>query len=259
MNAEDRFRAIIRSPEYIEDSDHLLKLYAKKLVQTIWKDPGFAKRFIPLLGSKDYPRLFSFCKSYPTVFKPIITEISKLEKKWDGLFIAALTKQRWAFGEPAVCVSWADKNRFKNLLSAAMQNPRGNFVQRKNQILSLNDNLTDRPDFIKATLKDGRHLNLVVDLTAKKADILKEFEGSINLYRKYVERPKSRERKTSVDPWKVYDMHHEEGKSFLKIAKEIFGFKDNPSYNPRAKAKYEQVVTAYKKAKKMIEQVTPTT
>ncbi len=106
-------------------------------------------------------------------------------------------------------------------------------------------------------LEKGCYLTLKIDLWAKKEEILKEFEEKLDFYRSDAKPPKIRERKTTCDPWIIYDMY-KGGKSLLSIAKELFGFKENPTYSPQAKAKYELVSAAYKKAVKMIELVNPT-
>jgi len=112
---------------------------------------------------------------------------------------------------------------------------------------------------IREALKNDKILLLTIDLTANKKPILRAVENRIDYYRNIVKRDDTRKRETLASPWQVYDLKVVDGKNLLRITKQLFGVKDNPTDSVKTKAYYEQVNRAYKKAEKMISEVCPQT
>jgi hypothetical protein len=113
-------------------------------------------------------------------------------------------------------------------------------------------------EILKADQKvlDERYLLVRIDLMANGKDIIRELKTCLEAER-LSGKNKGRKRDTTVDPWRVYDMHHREKKNFLRITKKLFEIQKNPTYDPQAKSRYNQVERAYRKAERMIEIVIP--
>lgn len=105
-------------------------------------------------------------------------------------------------------------------------------------------------------LRDGRYLSLEIDLHARKGeDIKPAIIERIDEYLCYIEKEKKRNGTTIHNPWDIYDRKHDKGYSLIRIAKEISGINENPSYNKRVDAVYREVTRAYQKACSMIKSI----
>lgn len=104
-------------------------------------------------------------------------------------------------------------------------------------------------------LLDGRYLSLEIDLHANKKDIKSAIKERIGEYLCYIEKEKNRNGTTIHNPWDIYDRKHDKGCSLLRIAKEISGINENPSYNNRVDAVYREVKRAYQKACSIIKSI----
>lgn len=102
-------------------------------------------------------------------------------------------------------------------------------------------------------IEDDRYLNIKIDLTKKKKEIMHRVERYVDMFGKNVEKSKNRNKQTflSISIWDIYNMHHKEGLSFTQITKSKLDLnKNSPNYN----STYKQVKRAYDKAHKIIEQ-----
>jgi len=84
---------------------------------------------------------------------------------------------------------------------------------------------------------------------------LLQLEKNIDIYQKKVAKFISRDYKTTIDPWEVYNMHKIKGMNFSKITQQLSGIKGNPTYDKKLKSWYSQVKRAYNKAEKMIAEI----
>lgn len=107
-------------------------------------------------------------------------------------------------------------------------------------------------------LRDGRYLTLQIDVTADKGEILEAIGAHIDFYRSIIKfRPSDKRAKPSeLSHWFIYK-EHAEGKTLLRIAKDLAGINKGPAYSEQVNAKYKQVLRAYQKAKEMISQTKP--
>lgn len=62
----------------------------------------------------------------------------------------------------------------------------------------------------------------------------------------------TRNKRTEVDLWTVYDMRRKEGLSFAEIARRLSGKTGNPTYSPELAAFLKRVKRAYTKAEEAI-------
>lgn len=103
--------------------------------------------------------------------------------------------------------------------------------------------------------------DLTVNAERPKEEILSAIEELLthreNFRHTIKKTERGRFREMSVDPWKVYDMHKEEGMTFLKITHDLFKEIGHPAYDKRVSSHYKQVKRAYQKAQSLIESVTP--
>ncbi len=76
-------------------------------------------------------------------------------------------------------------------------------------------------------------------------DVLKEF------IEYHVKKTKGRSKETKEKQWEIYTLYQKK-KNLLKIAQELHGFSEVPSYDQDADKYYRRVERAYKKALKMI-------
>lgn len=124
---------------------------------------------------------------------------------------------------------------------------------------------------VKRRWNTGSHLYLKVDLNFSRETLKKDFLKIVDSYQSR-SRDLSREGKTTIDPFEVYDLHIYHKKNFLQITKERMGItestianerKKNPKYRPspaydvEVRNIYKQVKRAYIKANKIIEMVGP--
>lgn len=100
-------------------------------------------------------------------------------------------------------------------------------------------------------LKDRRYLTVQLDFDRTQDEIIRAIR---RLYKFYTSQAKGnkRHRTTELSPWKIYDEVKIRGKAFTKIAKEITGINENPSYNETVDAARKKVREAYEKAKAML-------
>jgi hypothetical protein len=98
-----------------------------------------------------------------------------------------------------------------------------------------------------------------IDLTKNEKELLQAFTKKIRSWKRHI--PKQRKtRKTTHDPWEIYDLHKKKGLSLLEIArrktgKSYTGKENNPAYNEELEASDKRVRRAYKQAEKMIQAV----
>ena len=170
------------------------------------------------------------------------TETNRIERKWGGPVLQFMFCEIKDIKYRPFCEELLDSVRV-----VTNTKPSDKYSPLRGMLDFLNDS---------ANPEKNRYLTLEIDLWENKNKLMKEVERLIAFFCKHTSLPKGKVRETTCNPWEVYDQHRN-GKSLLKIAKEKFGFKKNPAYDEDAKKKYEQVVYAYNKAKKMIKQVTP--
>jgi hypothetical protein len=147
-------------------------------------------------------------------------------------------------------------------LSAAFLDPEPDNLNKKDE-----DDFEDNGE-IPIYLKEGRFIQVEIDLHKPKTQILAEIDrliefclGEVRFH--FYEYLKPSHPGTILEgrghshddfPFKVFRMHHEEGKSLLGITRELFpeiGDED-PNIDPEAKRQYEKVRRAYAKAKQII-------
>ena len=135
------------------------------------------------------------------------------------------------------------------------------FVDSITEVLMNYDNQIGKPVLSKTSkgwsyyIREGKYLAIEIDLTRKKKDILLQLEKNIDIYQKKVAKFISRDYKTTIDPWEVYNMHKIKGMNFSKITQQLSGIKGNPTYDKKLKSWYSQVKRAYNKAEKMIAEI----
>jgi hypothetical protein len=126
----------------------------------------------------------------------------------------------------------------------------------RDEVYLFGEGLCRRSNFIyfdyRPCLRDGRYLSMEVDLTQKKEKIMANVQDAIDRFVRHVEKKPSREKETTLDPWTIYDMHHEEGLNFSQIAKRISGINENVFDNEKFMSVYKQVERAYSKARKLV-------
>lgn len=104
-------------------------------------------------------------------------------------------------------------------------------------------------------LKDNRFVFLRVDATKPLGIILASIEAQLGAFYK-TSRAKSRQREPTIDPFKVWDMHHLQKKKLLQITRELQNVQGNPRYD-FSESLHKQVCRAYAKAKRMITSIKP--
>ncbi len=105
-------------------------------------------------------------------------------------------------------------------------------------------------------LRERRYLTIEIDLMKNKDEILAKVRKEIDFFARYVEKVKTRKKETFYSPWDVYDLHKKKKLNFSQIARKLSGREGHPSHNPALMAVYKDVIRAYEKALKMINQVT---
>ncbi|TVM00176.1 MAG: hypothetical protein CV087_15360 [Candidatus Brocadia sp. WS118] len=108
-----------------------------------------------------------------------------------------------------------------------------------------------------AWLRDDRYLTVEIDLTKKKTDIIGSVSKYVDTFSKSIMNPlrMTRNKRTEVDLWTVYDMRRKEGLNFTEIARRLSGKTGNPTYSPELAAFLKMVKRAYTKAEKAINTV----
>jgi hypothetical protein len=111
-------------------------------------------------------------------------------------------------------------------------------------------------------LKDERYLTLRIDLAKPKTQIMMEINAEIEKYLPLaLSGKKKKVRGKAIDNlcWRVWDMHHEKGKSLLSITKIIYPHikEEDPNVDSESKVLYEQIRAAYHKAVDLIAASTP--
>lgn len=104
-----------------------------------------------------------------------------------------------------------------------------------------------------------RYLDIRVHLEAPVEDIRKQVMDLVNFFRNETGIKNRNPRPTKgVDIWKVYDMKIRDKKSLIAIARELWPKEilGNPTYDPKAKNRWEQISRAIKKATQSVRKVT---
>ncbi len=235
LSQYNRVQATIRKPQYLKDYNYVESLKSR------------LKKVVPF---EDIPRKIGV-KTGDRI------SMDKLDKETKAVlryhFEAQKVKRKWQLNwllNPQEVMQWEKGEMYGFICPDVVD-------VIPDKIGKIEKGVVRYPEDFIPYLKDGRYLTLQIDLTGRKGEILKIVEEKIDFFGKLVMKPLNRERETTLIPWHVYDMHKKEGKSLLKIAKEIYGFKKNPAYDPQSNAKYKQVKAAYAKAKKMIAQINP--
>ncbi len=106
-------------------------------------------------------------------------------------------------------------------------------------------------------IRNNKYLVLQVDLSRKKADIMREFETIIDLAIKHVPKPKNRKRDSELDHWEIYNLHKKDGLNFVGIARKKWPERAKKQGKDALSLKNEcmHVKRAYNKAKIIIEQI----
>jgi hypothetical protein len=114
-----------------------------------------------------------------------------------------------------------------------------------------------RKDGASLWIRNNKYLVLQVDLSRKKADIMREFETMIKLAIKHVPKPKNRKRDRELDHWEIYKLHKKEGLKFVEIARNKWPERAKKQGKNSLSLKNEcmHVQRAYNKAKTIIEQI----
>jgi hypothetical protein len=104
-------------------------------------------------------------------------------------------------------------------------------------------------------------VRLKIDLTRREKELGKAFVDKLRSWTKGISKD-GRSRKTKYDPWKIYDMKHDESLSLNRIAQKLYGKelprgKRTPVYTEKLWQPYKRVDRAYAQAKKMIQAVRP--
>lgn len=106
-------------------------------------------------------------------------------------------------------------------------------------------------------LLDGEKLFLVLDLTRPKEELKNSINEYLDFYGKLVKNRVKAKKPVTVDPWTVYDLHVYAQLSFPEIARRLSGLSGTPSnsYNPELEKVYKNVLSAYTRAKEVMEHV----
>lgn len=243
ISEHDRIQATLRHPQYLKDYAH---------VQKLKKD---APKIEITLSTGGLSTLFSRTQEQDKVLQVWIEE-NKIARKWGLSHLLNPKETPKKRSHSPVWVITADELGWRPRTPSRWtysvepkKTPKRTFNKLLRQVVNQINPATD--------LKDGRYLTLEIDLRERLDVLLKELKNQITYYRQYASLPEGKERETKLNPWRVYDMHHDQGKSILAIAREEFGFKGNPAYSEEAKKMYRRAEIAYKKACKMIEEVAP--
>jgi len=123
----------------------------------------------------------------------------------------------------------------------------------------LNDKAIEkaRKDGASLWIRNNKYLVLQVDLSRKKADIMREFETIIDLAIKHVPKPKNRKRDSELYHWEIYNLHKKDGLKFVEIAREKWPERAKKQGKDSLFLTNERmhVKRAYDKAKTIIEQI----
>jgi len=103
-------------------------------------------------------------------------------------------------------------------------------------------------------IKGGRYVTIEFDFWRTQAENVNKLKEYMKVCEKHTRRLGScfRTREVSLDPWKIYDKHIIGRKSFLAIAREIYGHKGKREDGNEADRDYQRVKNAYEKACRMI-------
>lgn len=99
-------------------------------------------------------------------------------------------------------------------------------------------------------LDDARFLTVQIDMTRPEEDIRADLKKLYKYYSGQIN-DNTRNKKTQVDPWEVYD-RVQKGENPLQIAKSKFKVAGNPSYDSDVDKYRKQVERALKAAERMI-------
>lgn len=255
LSPYDRAQAIIRHPQYLEDSESL-----QKLERLIRAKPSLKDREKYL--STDY----QLTKKWGLFRPQNPKEIRQLPKGHPEYLCLFHDKAVKGVSKSDIIREWTHKippGEWPEVLSSTRPT-RSLGIQFKPETQQHTKpkplrKLTSK-DFEKlieayclSHLEEGRYLTLMIDLWEKKEKLLKNIGRTITSYRKYIKRPMGRVRETSLDPWKVYDAR-KEGKTYEEIVMLLDPTQDKGSLLSRI----DTARKAYEKACRMIKAVDPT-
>lgn len=227
MKQYDKMMALIRNPEYLEDYEKLKRLRSADDRNGTKRADIWAKKIGTKWGEYPPPRpLPNYIDTHSKIFK----------SGYSGTGGPAKVE---VLSTPLSGVSLSEI-----VLAASQEITGSNAVRSKSK-----------------TSKNGQYLTFKVDLTGKTKHIMRAVEHLVIFYGKFVQKEKTRNREPMISPWLVYDLKHKKGKNLLQVTKDLFDFGpgENPAYNERLKARYEQVKRLYKKAEVVVSQVRPLT
>ncbi|MBI5740514.1 MAG: hypothetical protein HZA16_07310 [Nitrospirae bacterium] len=163
------------------------------------------------------------------------------------------------------------EQQYSKNLSPLFENHPVSILSTKNVKLKEKPKLTskgwkivnDEIDFTPL-LKDGRFIDLRIDLTADKGEVAKGINFFYEFFGKYVNKPKGRKSKQSYDPLEIFDLMKQDGMTLQKITNDKTKIPGSPSNPPknlndidrrRLISAYEGIRSVYNKARETIRQI----
>jgi len=136
-------------------------------------------------------------------------------------------------------------------------------VNQREAILELTEDEWPNSLYTSLSLAIGKcvFVRLKIDLTRSKKELEKAFSDKIRSWTKNVSKDR-KPRETKYDPWKIYDLVHDDDLNFSQIALKLHGKnfprgKRDPSHNEKLWLPYKRVKRAYDQAKEMIQATEP--
>jgi hypothetical protein len=215
MNQVDRFQALIRHPDYRNDTRRADRL-----------------KFDPFYGGLS--RLF------PRELTPSAAKAWCHRKTNYCDFIRV-----WGIAHPV------DPENPKEISEAlkALRSGDGSIFSNDFRVYETSE-LNGKPD-----QSTERHLTISVDLGRPTDELQQLFRTIVNRRRKEQDIKKNANRGFNAGPWKVWDEYQTNGNNLLKVARDLFGVKKNPTNDDRAMQVYRKVQRAHLEAVAMIEEV----
>lgn len=238
LSKYDRIQAIIRCPQFLKEHKFIQSIKVKETNPDHWLYLGFLARW----GIE--------CYAFDDLFK--MAQLS--EKVFNSIYplnpVKVVSPERWK--EP-----WLrEELKGQRLLRGReATKPKNKPISPKQSKALLRKLLTpkERNTFFTSHLEDGCYLTLRIDLRAERKEILKLVGKQLTFHRKYVKpQEKGKIRETTYNPWIVYTLH-KEGKTYEEIVMTVAPTQDKDLLLSRI----DTVRSAYRKACKMIKDVTP--
>jgi hypothetical protein len=136
-------------------------------------------------------------------------------------------------------------------------------VNQREAILELTEDEWPNSLYTSLSLAIGKcvFVRLKIDLTRSKKELEKAFSDKIRSWTKNVSKDR-KPRETKYDPWKIYDLVHDDDLNFSQIALKLHGEnfprgKRDPSHNEKLWLPYKRVKRAYDQAQDMIQATEP--